>query len=209
MRKNNYDKLAPFYDFVSHSVYGQALVKAQRSVLSFVEDGKKMLIVGGGTGWILDEIEKLNKKNIAVTYLEASPKMITLARKKKVSFPVEFVCAYAEDLYSERTWDIIMTPFFFDNFSLEKCLFILDKLDKSLVEKGWLLYVDFRLTKENNRFWKRLLLKTMYRFFSFITHIETQKLVDMASILDKKYQEEWSRFSFHDFVFAAVYRKNG
>lgn len=209
MRKNNYDTLAPFYDFISHSVYGQALVKAQRTVLQYVKDGQKLLIVGGGTGWILDEIEKLDKKNISVTYLEASAKMIELSRKKKVSFPVEFVCAYAEDIDPQQTWDVVMTPFFFDNFPEEKCLFILDKLDKLLVDNGLLLYVDFRLTKENSKFWKKILLQTMYIFFRVLTHIETQRIVDMGSLLDKKYRKEWSQFSFHDFVFAAVYRKNG
>lgn len=207
MRKNNYDKLAPIYDFVSHAVYGQALVKAQRSVLHAIENGQKILIVGGGTGWILDEIEKLNKKNISVSYMEASSKMIELAKKRRLSFPVEFICQYAEDIDTTKKWDVIMTPFFFDNFQKKKGLFLLEKLDNALNTGGLFLYVDFRLTKENVKFWKKALLKTMYLFFRFITHIETNTLVDMASILEKKYQKNFTQYSFHDFVFAGIYIK--
>ncbi|WP_447642625.1 MULTISPECIES: class I SAM-dependent methyltransferase [Chitinophagaceae] len=209
MAKNNYDTLAPFYDLTSRAVYGQALVRAQRSVLQFIKDGQKVLIVGGGTGWVLDEIEKLNRKNITVTYIEASAKMVALSRKKSVSFPVEFICAYAEETKLQQRFDVLMTPFFFDNFSEEKCLALLDVLDGYLKESGMLLYVDFRLTQQNMRFWKKMLLKTMYLFFHIFTKIETNKIVDMASILEKKYVEQWSQFSFHEFVFAAVYSKNG
>ncbi|PZP40995.1 MAG: hypothetical protein DI598_18765, partial [Pseudopedobacter saltans] len=60
---------------------------------------------------------------------------------------------------------------------------------------------------ENNKVWKKWLLKTMYTFFGLITHIETNSLVDMASILDKKYHQEWSQYSLHDFVYSAVYIK--
>ncbi|MFT4205357.1 MAG: methyltransferase [Chitinophagaceae bacterium] len=234
MQKNNYDRLAPFYDFISRAVYGQALVRAQRSVLHFLEDGQDVLVVGGGTGWILDEIEKLERKNIAVTYIEASSKMIALARKRKVSFPVDFICEYIENvafsspqLHGESSphnipspqsgqagtlrrsgyFDIVITPFFFDNFSEEKCLFLFEKMDKMLRQNGLLLYVDFRLTPQNCKKWKRFLLWTMYLFFRVLTHIETKQLVDMASIFPKKYREEWSQYSFHDFVFAAAYRK--
>jgi len=207
MQKNNYDRLAPFYDFVSHAVYGQALVKAQRSLLSFVKEGQNILIVGGGTGWILEELEKLNKKNIAVTYLEASDKMVDLARKKKVSFPVDFLCAYAEDVAHTTQYDVLMTPFFFDNFTEEKAVSLLENLDGSLKNGGSFLYVDFRITEQTSTFFNRTLLKTMYVFFKIFTHIETDKLVDMDAILEKKYTKLWSEFSFHNFVYAACYRK--
>lgn len=208
MPKNNYDKLAPFYDLISHSVYGQALVKAQRSVLPYILDGQNVLIVGGGTGWILNEIEKLGRKHISVTYIEASSKMVALARKRKVSFQVDFVCDYVEDVNTDKLFEVIITPFFFDNFQEEKCLFILDKLDKLLKSNGLFLYADFRLIEQNRKFWKKLVLKRMYLFFRIFTKIETNNLVDMATILDAKYELKWSQFSFHDFVFAAMFQKN-
>ena len=205
--KNNYDRLAPFYDMISHIVYRDALIMAQRSVLRFIKDEDKILIVGGGTGKILEEIERTNKKNITVTYLEASAKMIELAQKRKYSFPVQYVCAYAENAVLETQFDVIITPFFFDNFPKEKCLQLLEKLDKNLILGGSFFYIDFRLTEQNSKIWKKMLLNTMYFFFKVITRIETNQLVDMHSLLNEKYQWQWSQYSFHQFVYAAVYLK--
>jgi ubiquinone/menaquinone biosynthesis C-methylase UbiE len=42
-----------------------------------------VLLVGGGTGWVLDEISKLNRKNISVVYVEKSSKMIELVQEKE------------------------------------------------------------------------------------------------------------------------------
>ncbi len=49
----NYNNSAWFYDSLAGLVYGKALVKAQVYLLQYIPADSNILIVGGGTGWIL------------------------------------------------------------------------------------------------------------------------------------------------------------
>src|ERR1700710_2430121 len=80
--QNNYDKLAWIYDPLSRLVYFKAQVNAQISLLPFIPADSKILIVGGGTGWILESIAKVHPTGLSITYVEISKKMVELAQKK-------------------------------------------------------------------------------------------------------------------------------
>ena len=47
-----------------------------------------MLIVGGGTGWILEEIADRYPAGLRITYVELSREMMRLARRRRVGASV-------------------------------------------------------------------------------------------------------------------------
>ncbi|MEZ4686196.1 MAG: hypothetical protein R3B47_09055 [Bacteroidia bacterium] len=52
----SFNRLAPVYDFLASLVFGNRIRQAQRWLLDFIPEGSSILILGGGTGWILEEL---------------------------------------------------------------------------------------------------------------------------------------------------------
>ena len=73
---NNYDAAAWFYDGLSRLVFGDALVRAQRFLVEHIAAESKLLIVGGGTGWILEEIALMQPASLKIINVEISEKMM-------------------------------------------------------------------------------------------------------------------------------------
>ncbi len=80
----NYNKIAKYYDLISRLVYGKAIIKAQVSLLKFIPANSSVLIIGGGTGWVLEELAKIHQEGLTIIYVENSSKMIALAQKEIV-----------------------------------------------------------------------------------------------------------------------------
>ena len=95
----NYNKIAPVYDLLSRLVFGGAIVNAQRLLLPGLPRGQyRVLIVGGGTGWILDELGKQRPQGITVDYVEVSEKMISISKKRNWGAnTVNFFCVPIEN----------------------------------------------------------------------------------------------------------------
>lgn len=94
---NNYDSIAAVYDRIHHLFYGQSEVNAQVELLDHVNAGDRLLIVGGGTGWILEKIAGIYPEGLTIVYVESSQKMMERSMRRdwggnKVEFftgPVE------------------------------------------------------------------------------------------------------------------------
>jgi ubiquinone/menaquinone biosynthesis C-methylase UbiE len=200
----NYDKIAGSYDLISRAVYGKALVSAQVCLLQYVPANSRVLIVGGGTGWILEEIAQIHS-GLTIDYVESSAKMIALSEKKDHGTNhINFINLPAEDYITEERYDVILTPFFFDNFKTDKIQLLFAKLNTLLKQEGRWLYVDF---VDNGRFWQKLLLKTMYLFFKITTGIETQELINMNPFFDPRYHKIIELLHYHNFIRSVVYQK--
>ena len=173
----NYNNSAWFYDRLSRLVYGRALVESQVFLLKFIPPGSKVLIAGGGTGKIIEEIVKLHPDGLKITYVEISPKMMAMSQKKNVgNNQATFITAAIEDVALQPDFDVVITPFLFDNFtqvSLEK---IFAHIHAVLKPGGLWLNCDFQLT---GRWWQSALLKTMFLFFRMVCAIEASRLPDI------------------------------
>jgi len=109
----NYNNSAWFYDRLSHLVYGRALVEAQVYLLQFIPPNSNLLIVGGGTGWILDEITRIHPSGLQVTYVEVAPKMIAISKTRDTGGnKVIFINDAMENVPLIDDFDIVVTPFF-------------------------------------------------------------------------------------------------
>jgi ubiquinone/menaquinone biosynthesis C-methylase UbiE len=177
---NNYDKIADYYDRLSRLVFFKSQVNAQINQLKYIPQNSTVLIVGGGTGWILEELTKVHPAGLHIVYVEISAKMMALSKVRNTGAnTVEFVNMGIEDFYSYLIFFVISNPFLFDNFSERRAWLIFEKLDDLLKQKGHWLFVDFSLNGENGKWWKSVFLQVMYAFFKLIRIVEASELIDM------------------------------
>jgi len=79
----NYNNSVWFYDRLAGLVYGKELIKSQVYLLPYIPANAHVLVVGGGTGWILEELARVHPSGLNITYAEIAPAMIALSQKKK------------------------------------------------------------------------------------------------------------------------------
>lgn len=206
---NNYDKVASFYDRLSFLVFGGALRRAQESLLSVLAPGQKILIAGGGSGWILEAMAARVPEGLHITYVELSANMTALARKKNagkndVVFVTDSITT--QQLVPEG-FDIIFTAFLFDNFLPETGNTLFKKLHEALKPGGYWLFADFELS-ETGGFWQRPLLKAMYFFFGTFCQIQARQLNDVGALfLQYHYTLVQQKDFYGRFVNAAICQK--
>ena len=186
MKTNNYDAIAGSYDFLSRLVFSRAQVNAQVDLLSYIPSGSSVLIVGGGTGWILEEIAKIHDSGLKIVYVEISGKMLDRAKNRQCgSNQVEFVHGNIEDYKCPRKFDVIHTAFLFDNFEQSRAIWVFQLLFKHLKVSGLWLYTDFKIDAGKGSGWKKAMLHLMYSFFGAIAHVEARKLPAMEPVFDR------------------------
>jgi len=205
----NYDSIARMYDITSRLVFGRKIVEAQLCLLGFIKAGDRILIVGGGTGWILERIAEKFPSGLTIDYVESSGEMIALSQEKKVANnAVNFIHLPVENFTSPVLYDVIFTPFVFDNFKPVKAEQIFTRLNAQLKAGGIWLYADFIHHEGKDPLWQQLLLKVMYVFFSLTTNIETNELVRMDDyFLGNTYQRLFEQRFYAGFMKADAYQK--
>ncbi len=206
--KRNYDTIALFYDRLARLVYGEALIEAQVSHLKAIPARAHILIVGGGTGRILEEIAKVYSSGLCITYIDASAKMIALAKSRDTAGnKVTFIASRIEAIEAYALYDVVITPFVLDNFTDEQLPQIGASIDKQLKTNGTWLYCDFQNT---NVFWQQALLKIMYFFFRLTCGIEASRLPAAdAWFAQNGYQLKEQITFMNGFVASCIYEKKG
>lgn len=206
----NYNKIAGIYDWCARFVFGKSIVNAQVYLLNAIPAGSGLLVVGGGTGWILEELAKLHKQALTITYIEASEKMMQFAKRRNTgnTTVVVFINELIESTELQEQYDIAITPFLFDNFTGPKALEIFEKIDGYLKPKGAWLYTDFQITSKK-QVWQKLLLRTMYAFFKVAGIVTNDRLPDMeACFSSHSYKPILTKRFYKEFIVSTVYEKS-
>src|SRR4051812_19943989 len=113
---NGFDRLAPVYDKLAGLVFGKAIVDAQLIFLDEVRAGDRVLILGGGTGWVLKELLR-RQPACEVWYVDSSQRMIELATRNCGNpSNVHFVLG-TELSIPTMLFDVVIMNFFLDLFS--------------------------------------------------------------------------------------------
>ena len=201
---SNYDNSAWFYDSLSRLVYGKALVNAQVYLLQFVKPDSTILIAGGGTGWILEELARIHPIGLKITYIEISAKMMSLSKKRWIADnEVIFINSAVEDVPVTTQFDVLITPFLFDNFKEETLQKIFSHLHAQLKAGGLWLNTDFQLS---GKWWQNVLLKSMFIFFRALCNIETSTLPDIQrQFKTNNYKIIAESAFFGDFISSRAY----
>ena len=202
----SYDRLAKHYDFLSRLVFGTSQIRAQTEQLIYIENCKRILIVGGGTGWILKHIDSVTAP-LQITFLDTSAKMLGLAKTVKTHHLVEFVHDDIAHYHTNVVFDAVLTPFLFDNFNDLKAKAVFQRIAELLMPSGLWLYTDFKLA---GKWWQISLLKTMYWFFRVLKVVKTSGLPNMEHNFNTQSFELMHQKSYYGgFIEASVYRKIG
>ena len=181
-----FNGVAGYYDALAGLVFGQSLLRAQRAALVGLPPGAPhVLILGGGTGWILTEVLR-RRPAATVLYLEASPRMLDRARRRlhrecpAASGQVEFRHGTQAALGTAERFDAIVTFFVLDCIGQAEMATALALLRAALLPGAPWLVADFRPA---NRGWRWLLLKLMYLFFRLTTGLHAKELPDVSLAL--------------------------
>jgi ubiquinone/menaquinone biosynthesis C-methylase UbiE len=202
---NQFNRIARLYDLLSSLVFGRSLHKAQLIYLDQIPLQANVLILGGGTGKILNDLFRLNPA-ARIYYVEASASMIELAKKNSEPFKkhIHFIHGTQNSIPDEVQFDVVITSFFLDMFSAPGIENLIRQVIKSLKSGGRWIVTDFIYPK---RVLHHLLLRIMYLFFRIFCGIEAKRLPEWEGQLKKAgLQEAKSELSYNGFIKSALYR---
>ncbi len=206
----NYDWIAPIYDLLGGMLFCGRLLRSQRHFLDRIDPGSHLLIAGGGTGKILEALGTRCPFPLTVFFVEQSPAMLRQAKKRKLhpAHNVHFV-AGALETTNLHPVDVIITAFFFDNFSYAFALDLFLKLDDALKPGGSWIETDF-LTQAPNRFIQRAVIRSMYLFFRFAAGVKSCQLPEMSAVFrEHRYILEDKALFSRGLIGTFFYRKSG
>lgn len=188
---NGFNRIAPIYDAMTCLASFNQINKSQLAFLSQLSTQSTCLILGGGTGYFLQKLVEENK-TIQITYVDASEKMIELAKKRMQStIPdalerVTFVCKRVEDFVFD-TYDVIVCNYFLDLFDESYIAILLQRFNQHLNKDALLYITDFSIPEKGLMHWTtKAGLKMLYVFFGWTTNLPTQKLSAIDKIVRGK-----------------------
>jgi ubiquinone/menaquinone biosynthesis C-methylase UbiE len=205
---DTFNWLAGSYDSIVKIIFGNALDSAQAAYLKDIPPNSNVLILGGGTGWNLVELIRINP-SARVWYIEASSSMIKSAKKKiKATYPqaqIYFIHG-TENSIPETAFDAVITNFFLDLFSPITLGKVIRKIKPFLSTNAVWLVSDFI---SQDKYWQKALLKLMYFFFQKTCGIESSQLPQWESELSNAGLKEMrSKMFFRSFIKSAVFELN-
>ncbi|WP_295767637.1 class I SAM-dependent methyltransferase [uncultured Mucilaginibacter sp.] len=202
-----YDNASWFYEKLSKLVFGQAQIRAQEYFLSQISSDAHILIIGGGTGQILESLTKVHPSGLSIAYVEISPKMMALSRKRNTGKNI--VEYYTEDISQisfNQKFEVIITAFVFDNFTDENVAKLLPQVSRWCKPHCIWLDTDFQLTGAR---WQKLMLYSMYTFFRTIGAVNVNQLPDVQNVFDVcNYQLTDEKEFYGRFIYSRVYKRS-
>jgi hypothetical protein len=110
-----------------------------------------------------------------------------------------------ENVKLTERFDVVMTPFLFDNFTEATFQMVFGHIHTSLKPGGLWLNSDFKLT---GKWWQEVLLKSMFLFFRIVCGIEASKLPEIENRFSEfRYKENAGKSFFGDFIVCQVFGK--
>lgn len=185
---SGFDRVGWSYDFLAFLVFGNTLKKAQSAFLDHIPANSRILLIGGGSGWLLKQI-LLHCSIANLVYIEASSRMLSLSQRNVRSLDtasqVDFRLGNERLILPSDRFDVVITPFFLDLFSHQRLQQeVMPRLSASLQPNGIWLFTDFI---PSSHWSHRLLIRTMYWFFGKVANMEARQLPDYASLFNSFY----------------------
>src|SRR5688572_18502098 len=153
---NEFNLIAPIYDRLSSFVFGSSMRKAQTLFLGDIPADANVLILGGGTGWLLAELLRINR-SCRVWYIEASSNMLELSKDKvdKELPRVIFVHGTQNTIPKGVIFDAVITHCYLDLFTADSCQKVIQRITSTMHSESLWLITDFL----NATWWQSALLK--------------------------------------------------
>jgi len=184
--RKGFDSIAPYYDLLARIIFGKAIIDSQLYFLGQICTGHRILILGGGTGWILNRINK--GSNLEITFVDDSHKMIERAKNRKNTHRnnIKFINGTIKKVTHLKYYDIVITNFFLDVLDNRSILLEMKLIRDTLKDNAKWIFTDFQVEKIFlHRYWQTGLLKIMYIFFRIWTGMKGSKLPDFERLFNK------------------------
>jgi ubiquinone/menaquinone biosynthesis C-methylase UbiE len=200
---NQFNKIAVVYDVLASIFFGRSIRKAQQCFLRELPHAGNILILGGGSGWILNAVMKTSP-HCSVWYVEASDVMISKAKKYlSMTGNIHFIHGTENSLSPDVKYDGVITNFYLDLFSHSSLSRALNQIHGVTNKECTWLVTDF----VNNSWWQQCLLWLMYRFFRITCQIEANSLPQWEEELNRLGLDQTQCRSFYGgFICSSVYR---
>lgn len=197
-----YNRLAPFYTVSAKLVFGNTLQRAQEFFLDQIRDSDHVLILGGGSGELLTALLRQHPR-VKIDYVDISPRMIELARRKNHNPDnVNFIIGTERQIPGE-TYSVVITNFYLDLFNDQTLERVIHQLKPHLATNVTWLATDF----VSEKVWHKVFLGMMYAFFKIVTGIQTHTLPHWQGALTKAgMQEHISKKFYRGFIKSSVYK---
>ena len=179
-KSTGFDLLAPVYDRLAGWVFGSAIPDSYSHWFHRIPSKSRILIMGGGTGKILQYFPRIP---LEIIFLDNSEGMIHMARQQVIpssDIRVKFICGTINDLEG-HSFDIIILPYFLDLFDQKGAEGVMKDLCRRATPGCMWLYSDFVITKKSSE-WQKFLLWLMYRFFRLVCGVEASALPDSIAL---------------------------
>ncbi len=191
----NFNLIAPVYDMLSSMVYGNNLIEAKKAFLDQIPEHGWVLLMGGGTGNILNQIFE-KKPGIHIDFVDSSAGMIRLAKKhlkKEYHNRINFICGDHHAIPTQKSYDVVTSFFVIDCFQQKEALEFAKAITDGLKEEGRWLFADFFYTEQ----WlQRWLIAFMYRCFKIVSNISARRLPDYDALFESEHFKMISEKSF-------------
>lgn len=200
---NNFDRIAPIYDKLVSVVFGKAMRRAQTKFLKEIRNHSRVLILGGGTGWLLEEVLSL-RPDCQVIYIDASKKMIDMARQTiGNSRNVAFIHGTEKEIPAASSFEVVITHFYLDLFGERSCRDTCNIIRNHCRAGSLWIACDF----VDRALWHSVMLRIMYSFFQLTTNLQTKCLPDWrACIQETGFSEIGVGYYSSNFICSALYR---
>lgn len=178
----DFSRVARVYDWLASLVFGRAQRRAQlaalRAGLPLAGPAPRVLVLGGGPGWVLTELLR-HCPAAQVLYLETSAAMLDQAQARLARHApgavgqVEFRQGSEQALRPGEQFEVLVTFFVLDCFTLEDFPGAMARLQAARRPGAPWLVADFRPPRH---WWQHVLLRTMYLFFGAAVGLRARQL---------------------------------
>ncbi|HEY3600850.1 MAG TPA: class I SAM-dependent methyltransferase [Chthoniobacterales bacterium] len=180
----NFNQVAPHYRWLETLVFGRKLQEARIAFVRQIAPPRRVLVAGEGNGRFLAEFVRAHP-GAEVDCVEASARMIALARRRIQFGHVQFICADLREAKLQRqSYDLLVTHFFLDCFAEQGLPGVVAKLAGLATADAQWLIADFCEPATGwARFQARGLIAAMYFFFRVTAGIEGRRLFDYQPLV--------------------------
>jgi tRNA (cmo5U34)-methyltransferase len=201
-RLDGFNRIAWLYDSLAAIIFFGNIFKSQTHFLPLIPPQSNVLILGGGSGRILQALFRVNPA-VKIWYVEASSSMIRQSiRRVGLNSNIQFIHGTEADVPRDIRFDAVIAPFFFDLFEEPYLSGLVHRLLKvTNINSIWLV-TDF----VDHAVWHRPFLNLMYRFFNIMCGVAPRKLPDWDKALEANgLNLQQSKSFYAGFISANVY----
>jgi len=212
----NFDKVIPVYDFFKTVLLFGSIQRCQYHHLPFLKESKNLLVIGGGTGKIIEKIHECCNLE-TMLYVDSSAKMVQEAKRfskakvTRIYDRIDFQTADVLSLSGNCEFDAIIAPFVLDCFTDEQLDLLGSILQTWLAPGGLFLFSDFHESRGSmtSRIFSRSITRPLYFTLNALCGLNISRLPDFDQCFHKLPLDVLQESSFFSGVLMSkVFRLN-